>query len=436
MKIAGMKIEGYKNISFINLVPDSHMNLVSGKNGAGKSSLIEAMVDAIKGKTEMGKRPQRKIQDGKDKAVIEVVLGEGDNALKIKRTITKKDVYLKAERADGKPVSQTDLDRLLDSSTINITKLLHLDAKGQIDFVKKVAGIDTTALENKYKELYAERTVLNRAAKEAKGALSSFGEVEKVEPVNISSLLEEIEKADEINNSIGKEEAEIEAIASSIVLNDEAVEKAKNTIEQYEQAIAELKDKIKDMQKTKKEKTKEIKQKRASLPDKIDTTPMRKEISEAEEINNRAKRYEMYLDAKKASDAASAKAKEVDDKMSSILKEREDLINNSKLPFKNVEFDKDLGLVISGIPFSEMSSAQQIKIMSRIYIESNPELQVIYIKDGSLLDPETLEQIAGMSELKDYQFLVEIVSEVEGSIIMREGSIVNQDVVDDRKDKK
>jgi len=111
MILTGMKIEGYKNISFVELVPDSHMNLVSGKNGAGKSSLIEAMIDAIKGKTEMGKRPQRKIQSGKDKAVIEVTLGEGDSALKIRRTITQKDVYLKAERADGKPVSQTDLDK-------------------------------------------------------------------------------------------------------------------------------------------------------------------------------------------------------------------------------------------------------------------------------------------------------------------------------------
>lgn len=427
MILTGMKIEGYKNINFVELVPDSHMNLVSGKNGAGKSSLIEAMIDAIKGKTEMGKHPQKKIKNGKDKAVIEVTLGEGKDALNIKRTITQKGVYLKAERADGKPVSQGDLDKLLDSSTINITKLLHLDPKGQIDFVKRVAGIDTAELENEYKELYGERTVLNRAAKEAKGALSSYGDIEEVEYVNISGLLKKIEEADAINRNIMEEESEIEALENSIVIDDEAIEKAKATIEICKQTIE-------GREKAKKENAKEAKKRRSNIQEKIDTVSIRAKVSDAEEINGRAKKYDMYLESTKASDAASAKAKEVDDKMASILQQREDLINNSKLPFKNVEFDKDLGLVIGGIPFSEMSSAQQIKTMSRIYIESDPKLKVIYVKDGSLLDRETLAQIVGMSELKDYQFLVEIVSEVEGSIVMREGSIVGNEQVDNREE--
>ena len=424
MILTGMKIEGYKNISFVELVPDSHMNLVSGKNGAGKSSLIEAMIDAIKGKTEMGKRPQRKIQSGKDKAVIEVTLGEGDSALKIRRTITQKDVYLKAERADGKPVSQTDLDRLLDSSTINITKLLHLDPKGQIEFVKKVAGIDTTELENKYKELYAERTILNRAAKEAKGVLNSFGEVEKVSAVSISELLEEIDRAEAYNRDIQREEAKINVLDASIDDHGNAIDKANATIAHYEEAIVALKKEIKEREASIAKAREEAAQRRKSLAKEIDVSPLREKVSKAEETNKRADNYEKYLKAKEAASEAQKKADAVDSQMKKILEDRDKLINSSKLPFKNVKFDKDLGLIIEGIPFSDMSSAQQIKIMSRIYIESNPELKVIYIKDGSLLDPDTLSQIAGMSELKDYQFLVEIVDEVEGSIIMREGRIV------------
>ena len=419
-----MKIEGYKNISLVELVPDSHMNLVSGKNGAGKSSLIEAMIDAIKGKTEIGKRPQRKIQAGKDKAVIEVTLGEGDSALKIKRTITQKDVYLKAERADGKPVSQTDLDKLLDSSTINITKLLHLDPKGQIDFVKKVAGIDTTALENEYKELYAERTVLNRAVKDAKGALNSFGEVEQVSTVSISELLAEIELAEADNRIIQREEIEINTLDASIKDHDNAIDKANATIAHYEEAIVALKKEIVEREASIVKTREDVAQRRKALAEEIDVAPLREKVSKAEEINKRASNYEKYLKAKEAATTAQKNAEVIDSQMKKVLEDRDRLINDSKLPFKNVEFDKDLGLVISGIPFNDMSSAQQIKIMSRIYIESNPELKVIYIKDGSLLDPDTLAQIAGMSELKDYQFLVEIVDEVEGSIIMREGSIL------------
>ncbi len=429
-----MKIEGYKNISFVELVPDSRMNLVSGKNGAGKSSLIEAMIDAIKGKTEMGKKPQRKIQNGKDKAVIEVTIGEGDGALKIKRTITQKDVYLKAERADGKPVSQTDLDKLLDSSTINITKLLHLDPKGQIDFVKKVAGIDTTKVEEKYKELYAERTVLNRAAKDAKGAEKNFGQVDRVEEVSISELLAEIELGETDNREIRREEILINQMDALVKGHVDAIEKAEATIEHYREAIESLTDEIEARNITKAKSEKEARVKRKSLAEEIDLAPVREKVNSAEETNRKAKNYQMYVSARDGAKVAQQKADDVDSAMTRLLEERDSIINDSKLPFKNVEFDKELGLMIAGIPFNDMSSAQQIKIMSRIYIESKPELQVIYIKDGSLLDPDTLKQISGMSELKDYQFLVEIVDEVEGSIIMREGHILGSESNNDREE--
>jgi DNA repair exonuclease SbcCD ATPase subunit len=425
MIITGMKITNYKKIDFLGLVPDKKMNLISGKNGAGKSSMIEAIIDAIKGKTEMGKKPQRKIKHGKDKAVIEVSIGEGDDALNIKRTITQKDVYLKAERADGKPVSQTDLDRLLDSSTINITKLLHLDPKGQIDFVKKVAGIDTSAVENEYKELYSERTVLNRAAKEAKGAVKSFGDVEKVEPVVLSDILSEIEKVDDSNRKIRRERSAIEVMEGDVATNRVAINKAAATIDHYREAIKVLEEEIETKEKLNAGLENEITKRKNALPEEEDTSALRQQVSDAEEVNAKAKNYEMYKSVCATEREAQKKVDAINSKMEKLLADREEIIKNSKLPFKNVEFDKDLGLIIAGVPFDDMSSAQQIKIMSRIYIESNPELRVIYIKDGSLLDPETLRQIAGMSELKDYQFLVEIVDEVEGSIIMREGRLID-----------
>ncbi len=179
---------------------------------------------------------------------------------------------------------------------------------------------------------------------------------------------------------------------------------------------------------------KEIKKRKANLSQEKDTEGLRDQVSTAEDTNAKAKNYEMYKSIKVGSDVAQKKVDDINIEMDKMLIDRDNIIKNSKLPFKNVEFDKDLGLVIAGIPFDDMSSAQQIKIMSRIYIESKPELQVIYIKDGSLLDPDTLKQIAGMSELKDYQFLVEIVDEVEGSIIMREGHILGSENNDDREE--
>ena len=435
MTITGMTIDGYKNISFAKLSLDEKMNLVSGKNGAGKSSLIEAIIDAIKGKKEMGKMPQKKIKKGKDKAVIEVTLEDGDDSLLIKRTITQKDVYLKAERTDGKPVSQTDLDRLLDSSTINISKMLGLGPKDQIDFVKRVAGIDTSKVEAEYKEKYAIRTGLNRTLKDAT-TLEGESECEKTEPVSVSDLLTEIEEANSVNRQIDEHEKTMEADDAKIRTMELRDEELAQEIAKYEDIIDNLNHQRTSLADSISEATTIAKvNAKKEMPERVDTAPLLKKVADAEEENKKANAYEQYVNATAAVKKAQAAVDKINGEMAALLKERESIIANGKLPFKNIDLNKELGLTVGGIPLNEMSSAEQIKIMSRVYIESKPELHVIYIKDGSLLDPDTLKELSEMSDLKDYQFLVEVVGEQEGSIVMREGNVISgAEEEDDREE--
>jgi len=423
MKIAEMRITDYKNIDIVDVELDEHVNVISGPNGAGKSSVVGAMIDALMGKTEMGKNPQRKIKKGKDSAEIEVVLHDDDGDLVVKRKITQKDVYLKASRSDGTPVKQTDLSKLLDNSTINITKLLFMGPKEQIDFVKEIAGIDTEEVEAKYKSLYAERTILNRTLKSKQAAVDEAGDVEKVEKVDVSSLQNELTDAINHNSAVDKSYAEFEEIKRGISFHQAKVEESKNQIEQLKKKIRELELAIEDDTRT-----------IASLEEKkvnhvsaeyISIDGINKKIAEASKINRMADEYAKYVAMVHERDRVAADVERVNIEMENALKEREEIIKSGKLPFKNIGFDKELGLTIGGIPFSEMSTAQQIRVMSRIYIESNPTLKVIYIQDGSLLDDDTLKQITEMSDMKDFQFLIEVVGDSDGAdIVMREGHVV------------
>jgi hypothetical protein len=45
-------------------------------------------------------------------------------------------------------------------------------------------------------------------------------------------------------------------------------------------------------------------------------------------------------------------------------------------------------VMFNGIPLDQGSSAEQLRVSTAIAMSSNPELRVIRIKDGSLLDPD------------------------------------------------
>ncbi len=427
MIVKQLQITDYKNISCVDVELDEHMNFVAGNNGDGKTSFVTSILHAIGGKTTIGKHPQRVIKNGKDKAIIEVKLEDGKDSLTIKRTITEKGVYLKAERDDGEQVSQTDLDNLFDNSTINITKLLNLDTKGQVEYVKEVAGIDTSVVEEEYREMYAERTILNRIKKEKSAALSDYGERESVPSVSIENLRMELASAVAEN---AEKKAEMN---QSVLLLDEAERQKEynngvvRRIEQIELSLKEARSSLKKGEEVEKQILAKHKKASAKTFEITNTDIIEKNINKAVSQNKLADEYLIYNNLKSSVQKSTADVDAIGLKMSSKLKERENIIKNSTLPFSNIEFDKDLGLMIGEIPFTEMSTAQQIRIMSRIYIQANPLLKVVYIKDGSLLDKDTLSQITEMSDMKDFQFLVEVVGNKENAIVMHEGGIVGDE---------
>jgi exonuclease SbcC len=425
MKVSEINISNFKNIEIASIELNNHINVISGKNGAGKSSVIEAMMDAIIGKTNMGKVPQRKIKKGSDSATIEVVLATDSGELVVQRKITAKGVYLKARRSDGTKVTQTDLSNLLNNATINITRLLTMKPSEQIDFIKEVAGIDTEQVEDEYRRLYAERRMLKQILNETRAVFEAMGEVEEVAHIDVSEVQKELSEAMQHNQAIDREINEISIKEAKITSLESAIDDGVAQIEELQERIDKIKEKNKERKTQIGALKKEIK---AAKPRKrIDVAGLNAKMAEASEINKRADRYQEFLDAEKKVLDAEVAVSNVAVKMEEKLSERQAIIEKGKLPFKNIGLDKELGLTISGIPFAEMSTAQKIRVMSRIYIESNPELKVIYIQDGSLLDDHTLSQITEMSDMKDFQFLIEVVGEQEGAIVMREGHVVTDE---------
>ena len=94
--------------------------------------------------------------------------------------------------------------------------------------------------------------------------------------------------------------------------------------------------------------------------------------------------------------------------------------------FRSVDglgFDDD-GVTYQGVPFSQASASEQIRVSLAMAMSLNPKLRVIRILDGSLLDAENLAQIADMAKDNDYQVWIERVGTADGiGVVIEDGAV-------------
>ena len=107
-----------------------------------------------------------------------------------------------------------------------------------------------------------------------------------------------------------------------------------------------------------------------------------------------------------------------------IKEEKEARIKNAKMPVDGLSFSKG-DIAFNGVEFSEISSAQKIKVSMAMAMAMNPKLKVIRILNGSLLDDGAMKAIEEIAVENDFQIFVERVSNQKNpnTIYIEDGQI-------------
>lgn len=415
MKVKNLKITDLRNIEiFEGELGD--WNVIWGKNASGKSTVIDAIFWAIRGKTYFDSDPFRLVKHDKEKAVINLVLEGKNREIIINRTFTaptegepKGYDTLRIVDTTGEKLGQKELNAFFSSFTIDPLFIARQKPKEQIEAIKEVAGIDTSEIEAKALETYDKRTVENRELTRLKWVLTEYDNVEEVQEVSVSDLIAERDKKQQENAEIYDLEVQVSTKKGKIKTSEEKIDELKAEIKRLEGVIFQDEKDLKDLE----EKLKKS--------EKHDLEEITEKINRSEEINEKARKYKEKLENSKKYEAQKKVCDDLDKLYKDQLQAREDLIKNSKLP-EYISFSKDAGVLVNEIPFNQLNTAEQIKVAIQLGAILTPELKILHIKDGSLLDEDTLKIVKEVVEAHDYQILIERVGEEAlDTIIMREG---------------
>ena len=407
MKIVQLTAENVKKLKVVDITPSTDFVQITGKNGSGKTSVLDAIFWALGGKEGIQNKP---IREGAEKARIRLDLGD----LVVERRFTASGTTLTVENSEGARYQspQAMLDGLIGELSFDPLAFAQMDARKQYDELKRVAKIevDLDELERLNKADYDKRTEKNREVKEltARAGGFEFRFPETEAPADVSALIEQLQNAAQHNADIERRKERRADTADLIVEGKKDIAEMERKLASMREHVAGLEEKLATAE---------------PLPDPIDVDDLRSQIEEAQQRNAEFTRRQ---EQKQLQEQANA-AKTASDALTKTMEEREaaktKALQEAKMPVPGLSLAGGR-VLLNGVPFDQSSSAEQIRTSVAIAMAANPKLRIIRIKDGSLLDEDGLRLIAEQAKENDYQVWIERVdSSGKIGIVMEDGSV-------------
>lgn len=407
MTVIGLKVENYARLTAADLSPKATgLILVRGKNGAGKSSAIGAMREALG--AEKSDLPIHK-----DAYLCNVLIDLG--LIQIVEKFTRgpdgkaKRALVVQDPSGSRFKSPAAVLKELRGHTADPVAFIEMSASDQVKTVLGVLGLDgeLQALEDEAQSHYDRRRDLHREADRAGKAYHELATELQGLPMpesseSVEELAAQLEAAKEANAARAAAAAQRNGLA-------EAGQDLKERIASLKAEIETLEGRKADVAKAWQEASKEER----ALPV-VDVAPITGKLKLAEEAAKAAGRLELLERTKAEAKVASEAHAEEDLALEQTRTKIQELLAGAKFPIEGMNYEADQKvLTINGIPFSSASQAEKIKAAAAVAMAGSPKIRVIFAREGSLLDEESRAQLEQIAETSGFQLWLEVVDSTE-----------------------
>lgn len=426
MKITRLEVSNFKRIRAVTIEPKGAVVQVRGKNGAGKSSVLDSIAALFGGEKLCPKEPIRR---GEKEAMVRArvdkyaefgpVIAERKFRLSEDGTTTS---TLKLYRDDGLKLDrpQKRLDELIGVLSFDPLQFSRLAPKEQAETLRKLVGVDFSLLDARRRTAYDARTVANRQVGQLRARLDALPAVEAPDALlSAAELLEEQDRRRAQHDENEGTRRELAAAKERYREVERRIIVGREDIANLEKALSEARALLaadeKDLEAAKHHGQK-VKAEVEALAD-PDLEEIPRKLREVEAVNDRVRQKQARATLAGELAAAEEEAKKFDFEIAAIDAQKQGTLEAAKFPVPGLAFD-EAGVTFGGLPLENASDAQQLRISVAIGAALNPGLRAMRVKDGSLLDEDSLELLREEAEKADLQVFLEQVGEGEGILIV------------------
>ena len=417
MKIIRLESHNVKRLIAVEIAPDGALVVIGGQNAQGKSSVLDSIDYALSGKAGICDKP---VRAGQKKAHV---VCELDNGLTSTRTFTAAGgSHLTVTNGDGAKLSspQAILDALYGTLAFDPLAFTRAHPKEQVDTLKRLVGLDFSGADAKRAKLYDDRHGVNTTVRTLEGQLEcmSTHEGAPAKEVSVAALAAQLEEAQATNRANDEHRADVTGLDHFVKQTEERRRRVQEQIESLQAEERALATQIDKGEEDVAAATKMC----AALLD-VDCDPIRESLSTAEDTNREVRENAARIAVVDELARAQAESATLSEAIGAIDTEKQAALTGAAFPVEGLGFDES-GVTFGGVPFDQCSSAEQLRVSVAMSLALNPKLKVALIRDGSLMDDDSLKLIAELAAEHDAQVWIERVGEgAECQVIIENGMV-------------
>ena len=391
VKINKLEIENVKRVKAVQIEPTANgLTVVGGRNGQGKTSVLDSIAWALGGNAY---KPSNPLREGS--VVPPIIKIQLDNGLIVERK--GEDGKLKITDPSGKKAGQNLLNSFVEQFAINLPKFMEMNSKDKTKaLLNTVDGLGEKLyqIEQEELEIYNKRRTVGQIRDQKKHFAEEqpfFKEVGN-ELVSASELIKEQQEILAENKK-----AELEAQLKELSLN---LEQLNSDIEIANTDVVDLIDES--------------------------TEELERSIENIEEINRKVRANQDRERAEKDAEEYKNQYEDLTNSIEELRKQKIELLNGANLPLEELSVDNGV-ITYKGQPWDNMSGSEQLIVATAIVRKINPQCEFVLVDKLEQMDLETLVDFGNWLKDNNLQAIATRVSTGEEcQIIIEDGYVKNK----------
>lgn len=402
--ITSLELENVKKVKAVALEPAATgLTVIGGKNGAGKTSVLDAIAWALGGEKF---RPDAAKRSG---SVLDPVLRvQLSNGLTVTRKGPKGSLTVTDE--SGRRSGQQLLNGFIEALALDLPRFLGASDKERAGILLGILGIQDQldALEREERAKYDTRLQIGRDRDQARHHADSLDWYPDAgAPVNVASLTAQLQIAQNVN---AENEDKRRRVAS-----------LRATAEDLMSRIAQLQDQLNSTEACLNMAVEDA----AELRDQ-DTDGILQQIQSADEINAKVRANSAKMEADQRASLLADEYDTLTGEIEDVRARRAALLEGADMPLPGLSVQEGV-LTYRGQPWSCMSSAEQLRAATAIVARLKPECRFVLVDKLEQMDTDTLREFGAWAAGQGLQVIGTRVSTGgECTVIIENGEIAEE----------
>jgi DNA repair exonuclease SbcCD ATPase subunit len=444
VKILNLLVENFKKVRVVEINPSGRLIEITGRNGQGKTSVLDALWFALKGTKALPTRKSSIVRRGSERAKVRI----GTEDFTITRTMARDGVAptLSIEMQPGKRRDKTPqdfLDDLFGALTFDPQEFATMSPAAQVEELKKTVSVnvDFLAIAEANEADYNARTTINQHIRGIEVRLRTMTVLEGLpkEKVDEAAILQKLNDAGEANKRAQetfRAKQQLNELAGMAKLRrdecERLIEAAERRIVEYESSMATAKQD---------KETKELRLKDLDLaaskalqaynaaPDGhlVEVGQLAIDLQDAQRTNRAIDARNVWNDLNTELQKHRSDSEQLTRAIEQREEEKRTSLASVEMPVKGLTFDEN-GVQYRGTPLENLGEGEQLRIAAEIGMAANPKLRVLCIRRGEALDEEGLKILANLAEERDFQlWITRVDSSGKVGVVLEDGMVMSHD---------